>query len=107
MRWLFPAGLFALSLFACEEPEAPSSTPPTPCNVDGDCGEKRYCTEAHVCRRDCYVDAHCFGPTMSAQCNSQGKCIETVDAAMPPDEDAAPVEGGKEPDAGDEFEGGP
>jgi len=102
MRALF-AGLLALTL-GCSEPEPPPNTPPTPCKVDGDCGSGRYCTEAHVCRRDCYIDAHCYGPTTSAQCNAQGKCIDTVDAASPPPEDAEPIEGGKPPDA--ESEGG-
>ena len=104
MRLLF-AGL-ALSMLACSEPAAPSGGAPTACKVDGDCGNGRYCSPANVCRRDCYIDAHCYGPTTTAQCNAQGKCIETVDAAEPPVEDSGPTEGGKEPDAMDGEGGG-
>jgi hypothetical protein len=105
MRLLF-AGLVALSIVACSEPEAPSNAPPKACKVDADCGAGRYCTEAGICRRDCTIDEHCYGPTTSAQCNAQGRCIETVDAAMPPIEDSGPVEGGKPiPDGSDEGGG--
>ena len=102
MRLLF-AGLVALTVVACSEPEESSSAKqPPPCNVDGDCGAGRYCAESGICRRDCYIDAHCYGPTTSAQCNAQGRCIETVDAAMPPSEDAEPSDGGMEPETAEE-----
>jgi len=96
MRLLF-AELVALSFVACSEPPTPPNTPPTPCKIDADCGAGRYCSTAGVCRRDCTIDAHCYGPTTTAQCNSQGKCIDSVDAASPPEEDSGPVDA--EPDA--------
>lgn len=73
-----------LLLAGCASAPATTEAPPKPCALDGDCGKGRYCTSAGVCRRDCSTDAHCFGPTTTAQCNAQGKCIETVDAAAPP-----------------------
>lgn len=103
MRLLF-AGLVGLSLVACSEPPPPSNTPPKPCKIDADCGEGRYCTSAGVCRRDCAIDAHCYGPSTTAQCNSQGKCIDTVDAAMPPPDDSGPSDA-TEPDAAAEGGG--
>ena len=103
---LLSAGLLALVLVAaCSEPPPPSNDPPRACKLDADCGAGRYCTVAGVCRRDCTTDAHCFGPTTSAQCNAQGKCIETVDAASPPPEPETGPEDSGEPDAIEE-EGG-
>lgn len=78
-----------LLLGACSAPKAGGEVPPVGCALDADCGKGRYCTSAGVCRSDCTVDAHCFGPSATAQCNAQGKCIETVDAASPPADDAA------------------
>jgi hypothetical protein len=101
------SGLLALTIVACSEPEQETLEQPPPCKVDGDCGAGRYCSESGICRRDCYIDAHCYGPTTSAQCNAQGRCIDTIDAAMPPPVDAEPSDG-KPPadDAGDEEGGG-
>lgn len=82
-----------LLLLGCSDPKAIPSQPQRFCSVDAECGSGRYCTEASICRRDCTIDAHCYGPTTTAQCNSQGKCIDTVDAAAPPEPDAP------EPDA--------
>lgn len=74
---------------ACSEPAEPSNEPPRPCAIDYDCGPGRYCTESAICRRDCYVDQHCFGPARRAQCNAQGRCVEPVDPTPPPGDDAA------------------
>jgi hypothetical protein len=79
-----------LLLWGCSAEPTVSNEPQKFCKVDVDCGAGRYCTAASICRRDCTIDAHCFGPTTTAQCNAQGKCIDTVDAAMPPPEDATP-----------------
>ena len=82
--------LIVLLVAGCSAEQTVANEPQKHCKVDSDCGAARYCTEAQICRRDCTTDAHCFGPTMTAQCNTQGKCIETVDAAKPPVEDATP-----------------
>lgn len=84
----------------CSDPKAIPVEPQKLCQVDLDCGAGRYCTETNICRRDCLVDAHCYGPGTTAQCNSQGKCIDSVDAAMPPVTDAP------DPDAKPDGEGG-
>jgi hypothetical protein len=84
------AAWLLLLIVGCSEAAPAANQPQKLCNVDSECGAGRYCTEAHICRRDCTVDAHCFGPTTTAQCNSQGKCIDTVDAAVPPTPDAEP-----------------
>jgi len=98
--------LLGLVLAGCSDPKASSNESPSRCRVDGDCSKGRYCSVAGVCRSDCTIDAHCYGPSTTAQCNAQGKCIETIDAALPPPDDAEPIEGGKpEPDA-PETEGG-
>lgn len=86
-----------LGAVACTQPAPDEDRPRTSCKVDGDCGRGKYCTEANVCRSDCEIDAHCYGPTTTAQCNAQGRCIETIDAAAPPPDDAG-AESGK-PDA--------
>lgn len=79
-----------LSLVRCSAEPTVANEPQKLCKVDANCGIGRYCTEPGVCRRDCMIDAHCLGPSLTAQCNTQGKCIDTVDAAMPPVEDARP-----------------
>lgn len=91
--------LLLLSLLVgCSDPKAVANDPPTPCKLDADCGKGRYCGPAGVCRSDCTIDAHCYGPSTTAQCNAQGRCVDTVDAASPPVDDASTEEAG-EPDA--------
>ena len=81
--------LSLLVMAGCSAPSASADAPPAPCSLDADCAKGRYCSNAGVCRSDCAIDAHCYGPSMTAQCNAQGKCIETIDAASPPADDAA------------------
>src|SRR4051812_9663891 len=95
--------LVVVALVACGNTQpVVSNDPPKACKVDVDCGGRGYCTEAGICRRDCYVDDHCIGPQLGGQCNQQGKCIQPADASGPPDTPAemdapgedAPIEGG-------------
>ena len=79
-------------------PEVPTKPTGAPrkCDKDLDCGSRQYCTAARLCRTDCYTDADCLGPTTTAQCNSHGRCIETVEPpadAEPPPEDAPELDG--------------
>ncbi len=115
------AALPAAMFVGCTPPETTASEPQKLCKLDTECGSGRYCTVSGVCRRDCTIDAHCYGPGTSAQCNTQGKCLDTVDAAEPPPlEDGGPrdtraptgdakpaTDAGDEPDVGlDPPEGG-
>jgi hypothetical protein len=101
-----PLRLVVVALVACGNTQpAVSNDPPKRCNVDIDCAGRGYCSEAGICRRDCYVDEHCIGPQLGGQCNQQGKCIQPpVDAGEPPDA----AEETELPDGGDEtpIEGG-
>lgn len=94
-----PIRLVAVALFACAcgntQPTA-SNDPPKPCKVDVDCGNRGYCTEAGICRRDCYVDDHCIGPQLGGQCNQQGKCIQPADASGPTGEETGPADASAE-----------
>lgn len=65
---------------------------PRTCLHDLDCGDHHYCSEGSVCRTDCFVDLDCLGPTKTAQCNAQGRCIETDLDAIAPDTAAAPID---------------
>ncbi|MBI2391415.1 MAG: hypothetical protein HYV09_17630 [Deltaproteobacteria bacterium] len=96
--------LVVLTGAACTQPAPDEDKPRTSCKVDADCGRGKYCSEANICRSDCEIDAHCYGPTTTAQCNAQGRCIETIDAASPPPDDA--VSEGGESDAEGPTEGG-
>jgi hypothetical protein len=87
-----------LVLAGCSAPQGASNEEPSRCALDADCGKGRYCSEAFVCRSDCTIDAHCYGPSTTAQCNAQGRCIEVIDPAASPADAAAPLEGGA-PDA--------
>lgn len=87
-------GLLLLALLGCSDPQPVDNTPPKPCVVDADCAGRGYCTDAGICRRDCYVDEHCIGPGLGAQCNAQGKCISPVDAAAPPHDETGPGDAG-------------
>jgi hypothetical protein len=86
--------LLVVLFVGCSDPTQPSNDPPAECKVDVDCAGRGYCTEAGICRRDCYVDEHCIGPQLGGQCNQQGKCIQPADASGPTDapEDVAPAE---------------
>jgi hypothetical protein len=82
------ASLLALVAWAsgagCSSSSASSGAMPPSCMRDADCGSQAYCTEALVCRTDCYVDADCIGPGRGAQCNAQGRCIAPVpDGGIP------------------------
>jgi hypothetical protein len=70
---------------------------PRTCLRDLDCGDHRYCSAGSICRTDCFVDTDCLGPTKTAQCNAQGRCVETDLDAMAPDapEDASADVGGE------------
>jgi hypothetical protein len=99
--------LVVVALVACGNTQPTvSNDPPKPCKIDVDCEGRGYCTEAGICRRDCYIDDHCIGPQLGGQCNQQGKCIQPPVEAGPPGEDAS--EETTAPDAGDEapIEGG-
>ena len=78
-----------VTLLGCASTADTNNTPRT-CKKDSDCGDRQYCTIANVCRTDCYKDSDCFGPYPDSQCNSHGRCIDPVDAAPPPPEDAKP-----------------
>jgi hypothetical protein len=84
----------ACALGACSTPPEPTGVQRT-CDKDIECGSKQYCTVARLCRTDCYTDSDCLGPTTTAQCNTHGRCIDTVDSsdAAPPDEDASKTDG--------------
>lgn len=90
MRWV----LGVVLLIGCSDPTDTSNTQPSPCKLDSECGKGRYCGPAGVCRSDCTTDAHCYGPSTTAQCNAQGRCVETVDAASPPTDDTGPADVG-------------
>ena len=88
-------GALLLSVVAaCSTPADPTGALRR-CAKDLDCGSRQYCTEARVCRTDCYADADCLGPTTTAQCNTHGRCVDTVDPvdAAPPPEDASKADG--------------
>lgn len=86
------AAMAALSVSACGASDDAADAGPRTCERDLDCGAHHYCSDAHVCRTDCFVDADCIGPTKTAQCNAQGRCVETDLDAMPAD--TAPAEVG-------------
>jgi hypothetical protein len=50
----------------------------TLCNDDRDCGAQRFCTDAQICRTDCFVDSDCLGLGVDAQCNAHGRCVAPV-----------------------------
>ncbi len=80
---LFVVALAALA--ACVTSSSAANAGPLGCARDLDCAGHHYCSDAGVCTTDCFVDADCLGPTATAQCNAQGRCIETnVDAAASP-----------------------
>jgi len=62
------------------------------CKKDSDCSDHQYCTNANLCRTDCFKDSDCVGPYPDSQCNTRGRCIDPVDAAPPPPEDATPLD---------------
>jgi hypothetical protein len=81
------AALASASTAACGSSDDGADAGPRTCARDLDCGDHHYCSEANVCRTDCYVDADCLGPTKTAQCNAQGRCVETDLDAMPAEVD--------------------
>lgn len=74
----------AVAATACASSDDQGSGPRR-CARDLDCGDHHYCSEAAVCRTDCFVDVDCYGPTKTAQCNSHGRCVETDLDATPAD----------------------
>ncbi|MGZ3420704.1 MAG: hypothetical protein ACXWUG_17865 [Polyangiales bacterium] len=90
--------LVAFVVGGCSDPKPPSNDPPKACKLDVECEGRGYCTEAGICRRDCYVDEHCIGPGLGGQCNSQGKCIEPADASGPSTESGSDETGADAPD---------
>lgn len=97
---------FAALLAACSTPADPEGALRT-CSKDLDCGNQQYCTIASICRTDCFTDADCLGPTTTAQCNTHGRCIDSVEPSdtAPPDEDASSTDASGldgAPDGGDE-----
>jgi hypothetical protein len=85
---------------ACSNSNPETNGSPRACQLDAECGDHAYCTQAHVCRTDCYSDVECLGPGTTVQCTSHGQCIdttgdtgvasdapadETIDDAMPSD----------------------
>ena len=75
--------LLALTTSGCAS-TADAGAGPRVCKKDLDCGDHQYCTLAGVCRTDCFKDTDCVGPFPDSQCNAQGRCIDSVDAAEPP-----------------------
>jgi hypothetical protein len=94
VRGFLPLVVVALVYAGCSAPSEPTGAPRT-CDKDLDCGSRQYCTVARLCRTDCYVDADCLGPTTTAQCNTHGRCVDTVEPsdATPPAEDATKTDG--------------
>lgn len=91
------AALAALGALGCSANAGASDAGPRTCLRDFDCGDHHYCSEGSVCRTDCFVDLDCLGPTKTAQCNAQGRCIETdLDAMAPDTAVAAPSDTGAE-----------
>jgi hypothetical protein len=86
MRAFVVLGATAAMWLACGGDPSASSTAPSPCAHDVDCGAGRYCTPAAVCRSDCTDDRHCIGLPSGAQCNAHGRCIvPVVDAGPAPE----------------------
>jgi hypothetical protein len=63
---------------ACSNSNPESNGSPRACQLDAECGDHAYCTQAHVCRTDCYTDVECIGPGTAVQCTSHGQCIDTT-----------------------------
>jgi hypothetical protein len=66
---------------ACGSGASSPAPEPTPCTDDLDCGPQRFCTDAQICRTDCFTDADCIGLGAGAECNAHGRCISGVDEA--------------------------
>src|SRR4051794_6630335 len=88
------------ALCACSTPAEPTGSQRT-CEKDLECGSHAYCTVAHLCRTDCYSDTDCLGPTTTAQCNTHGRCVETVEPEVDsgPEDTAKPDGAGADADA--------
>ena len=63
---------------ACSNANPETNGSPRACQLDAECGDHAYCTQAHVCRTDCYTDVECYGPGTDVQCTSHGQCIDTT-----------------------------
>lgn len=89
--WSILVALAAAS--ACGSTASSPATQPTPCTDDLDCGPQRFCTDAQICRTDCFTDADCLGVGAGAECNAHGRCVAPVDESGVAD--AGSFEGGE------------
>ncbi len=89
----FLAVAIARVALGCGPPPESSSGSPHRCTKDADCSTQQYCTDAKICRTDCFADEDCVRATsISDQCNAHGRCVGAAFEAggIDPETDAGP-----------------
>lgn len=105
-------------LGGCGAPPEVGTGTPRRCAKDADCSAQQYCTDAKICRTDCFTDDDCIravsSPAGPDQCNAHGRCVGAPVTSPDPETDADPLDAptpGKDvgppvSDADDASEGG-